>query len=231
MNENKKTVDSLVENNTRLVWNIVKRFYGRGYDAEDLYQTGCVGLVKAAKKFDPSLGLQFSTYAVPVITGEILQMMRDNTMIKVSRSLKTLARDVRHAIAELEGKFGYSPAISQIAEFMNLPEEKIIEAISASNTVYSIDATCNSSGESEQNDGGGLIATLEKEGWGSERDMLNKVHISEILGSLGAKERQLLVSRYILGKTQAEIAEDFGMTQVAVSRLEKKIKEQLKDEY
>ena len=230
MNENKNTIDSLVENNTRLVWNIVKRFYGRGYDAEDLYQTGCVGLVKAAKKFDASLGLQFSTYAVPVITGEILQMIRDNTMIKVSRSLKTLARDVKRAITEMEGALGYSPTVSQIAEYMNLSEEKIVEALSSSNAVFSIDATANSSGENDQGEGG-LIATLEKEGWGSERDMLNKVHISEMLNSLEAKERKLLVSRYILGKTQAEIAEDLGMTQVAVSRLEKKIKEQLKNEY
>ena len=223
-------MNDLVENNLKLVWSIVRRFVGRGYELEDLYQTGCVGLVKAADRFDPTLGLQFSTYAVPLITGEIMQLFRDNGIIKVSRALKSKGYQIRRYQEQYLQENGDEPTISVLAEGVNMSTEEVIEALGACNSVVSLNevAVAGSAGSKNSEESGRcLMDSLVAEGWGSENVMLDKVIINETLSFLKGDERKLIILRYICGQTQEKVAEQLGISQVKVSRMEKKIREQL----
>ena len=208
----------LVENNINLVWSVVKRFSFKGHDMDDLFQTGCVGLVKAADRFDPTKGFQFSTYAVSLITGEILQFFRSDGAIKVSRALKTKSYQIKKSIEHFSIENGREPTISEIAAELTMSTAEVAEAMNAGSFVYS------------QNDSGkSILDNMEAEGWGSEEEMIDKLTVNEALLKLKGKERQVIVLRYICGETQEKVAKRLGLTQVKVCRIEKKIRERLVD--
>jgi RNA polymerase sporulation-specific sigma factor len=210
--------NTLVEENLGLVWSIVKRFCGRGYEPEDLFQVGSVGLIKAIDRFDMSLGLQFSTYAVPLITGEIKRFLRDDGMVKVSRSLKEQGYRICQAKEQLAKKLGRDATVRELAGETGLSVEELVMALEANAQVESIHQMLY------QSDGDTL--SLE-ERIADERDeeeqVLDRMLVQELLESLSADERRLITMRYFEDHTQSEVAGKLGMTQVQVSRMEKKI--------
>ncbi len=218
----KQAKDTMVEENMGLVYNIVKRFSGRGCEREDLVQIGAIGLIKAINKFDTSYGVQFSTYAVPMIMGEIRRFLRDDGMIKVSRSLKETAMKGRRAQEILQKRLDREPTITEISEECGIGADELIEAFDAVTPPDSIYESIYSNGGNEIK----LMDTISDSG--CEDDIVNKVMISDVLKKLKPRERNILIMRYFKGKTQAETSKIIGVSQVQISRLEKKIIEKLK---
>ncbi len=219
----KEARDTLIEENMGLVYSVARRFMGRGVDQEDLFQIGSIGLIKAVDKFDPSFQVRFSTYAVPMITGEIKRFLRDDGMLKVSRSLKEIACKAYQAREELERKLGREPTLTEIARVLEADREELILALESGAEVESLQQTIfQGDGSSIQ-----LEDKLEAEGNGQEQ-LLNRVLLEEILGILPGQERTLLYQRFFQEKTQAEIARELGISQVQVSRMEKRILKQLR---
>ncbi|MCM1113461.1 MAG: SigB/SigF/SigG family RNA polymerase sigma factor [Muribaculum sp.] len=227
----KEAREVLIENNLGLVHHIVRRFAGRGYEAEDLFQVGVIGLMKAIDKFDLKLGLKFSTYAVPMITGEIKRFLRDDGPIKVSRSIKENALKVRVVRQRLQSSLGRDPTLREIAVEAALSEEEIVLAMEATMEVESIYAAAY------QEDGSELflvdrVAAGAGNGLGSvggeavdyeKEELLNHMLLTQLLDELSERERQLIRMRYFQNRTQVEVAAVLGISQVQVSRLEKKI--------
>lgn len=208
----------LVQENAGLVWCVVKRFLHRGAEAEDLFQIGNIGLLKAIDKFDLSYEVKFSTYAVPMISGEIKRFLRDDGMIKVSRSLKETAHRASAQREQLEKKLGREPSLLELSLEMDVEAEELAMAMDASSQVESLQQTiCRGEGADIK-----LMDKLEEKTQ-SQEHLLDRMMIKEALGSLGAKERELIYKRYFQDMTQTAIARDMGMTQVQVSRMEKKI--------
>jgi RNA polymerase sporulation-specific sigma factor len=214
----KRARDQLVEENMGLIWSIVRRFTGRGHEMEDLFQIGSIGLLKAIDKFDNGFDVKFSTYAVPMITGEIKRFLRDDGIIKVSRSLKETANKVRITREILNNKLGREPTIEELSEETGIEIEDIVMAMESNAEVESLYKTIY------QGDGNAifLIDKLE-ETVDENEDMLNKMVLKEVLDSLEVQEREIIELRYFKDKTQTEIAKKIGISQVQVSRLEKKI--------
>ena len=214
----KNARDTLIEENIGLVWSIVKRFQNRGVEMEDLFQIGSIGLIKAVDKFDTSYEVQFSTYAVPMIAGEIKRFLRDDGMLKVSRPLKEMAGKAYGVRESLEKKSGREPTVTEIAEEMEVPVEELMMAMEAGAQVESLQQVIY------QGDGNdiSLLDKLEENENANEK-LLNRLFLEEILGELDGKERELIFKRYFLEKTQSAIAEEMGISQVQVSRMEKKI--------
>ena len=210
--------DMVVTMNIGLVWSIVRRFTGRGHELEDLFQIGCIGLIKAIDKFDPSFEVKFSTYAVPMITGEIKRFLRDDGIIKVSRSLKEIAGKVRIAKEVLGNKLEREPTIEEISDELKISTEDIILALESNSEVESLYKTIY------QGDGNAiyLIDKLEQDKDENEH-MIDQIALREIIATLDEKERNLIELRYFREKTQTDIAKEMGISQVQVSRLEKKI--------
>jgi RNA polymerase sporulation-specific sigma factor len=214
----KEARDTIINENMGLVWSIVKRFANRGVDMEDLFQIGCIGLLKAVDKFDLSYEVRFSTYAVPMIAGEMKRFLRDDGMIKVSRSLKETGYKAYAAKEQLEKQMGREPTLSEIAAVMEVPEEELVEAMDAGAQIESLQQTIyQSEGNSIE-----LMDKLKEEG-NSQETALDRIVLAEVLGTLGARERELIYKRYFQDMTQTAIAKEMGMTQVQVSRMEKKI--------
>lgn len=207
----------LVENNMGLVYSIVKRYTGRGYDLEDLVQIGAIGLIKAIKKFDTEFNVQFSTYAVPVIAGEIKRFMRDDGAVKISRTLKETAIKGWRAEEELRKKLNREPTIKEISDKCGIEVDILTEAFDAASPPASIYESIYENGDKEIR----LLDTMS--GNDSEERIINKVMADNILKSLKPRERQVMVLRYYKGKTQSEIAKIIGVSQVQVSRIEKQI--------
>ena len=214
--------DKLVENNMGLVYSIVKRYSGRGYDTEDLVQIGAIGLIKAIKKFDTKFNVCFSTYAVPVIAGEIKRFLRDDGAVKISRTLKETAIKGRRTEEELRRVLNRDPTIGEIAEKCGVDADTLTEAFDAAAPPASIYDSIYENGENEIR----LLDTMA--GDESEEKIINKVMAENILTSLKPSERQVIVLRYYKGKTQSEIARIIGVSQVQVSRIEKRILENLR---
>lgn len=214
--------DKLVENNMGLVYSIVKRYSGRGYETEDLVQIGAIGLIKAIKKFDTKFNVCFSTYAVPVIAGEIKRFLRDDGAVKISRTLKETAIKGRRAEEELRRVLNRDPTIGEIAEKCGVDADTLTEAFDAAAPPASIYESIYENGENEIR----LLDTMA--GDESEEKIINKVMAENILTSLKPRERQVIVLRYYKGKTQSEIARIIGVSQVQVSRIEKRILENLR---
>ena len=214
--------DKLVENNMGLVYSIVKRYSGRGYETEDLVQIGAIGLIKAIKKFDTKFKVCFSTYAVPVIAGEIKRFLRDDGAVKISRTLKETAIKGRRAEEELRRVLNRDPTIGEIAEKCGVDADTLTEAFDAAAPPASIYESIYENGENEIR----LLDTMA--GDESEEKIINKVMAENILTSLKPRERQVIVLRYYKGKTQSEIAKIIGVSQVQVSRIEKRILENLR---
>ena|SRR5690554_1917202 len=214
--------DILVERNVRLVWSVVQRFLNRGYDQEDLFQIGCIGLIKSIDKFDLSYQVKFSTYAVPMIIGEIQRFIRDDGSIKVSRSLKELGNKIRREKEALSKSFGRSPTISEIACALDVTPEEVIHAEDAIKQPHSIHETVYEN----EGDPITLLDQLAEE----EADWFDKLLISETINNLEPREQLIVYLRYYQDQTQAEVAKRIGISQVQVSRLEKKILKTMKQQ-
>ncbi len=211
--------EEFIKSNFGLVHACCKRFTGKGVDYDDLFQSGCIGLVKAARDFDESRGFAFSTYAVPVILGEIKRIFRDTGAIKVSRSLKELSLKVAAVTEKYEKEKGEPITVSKAAELLGVSSDEINEALNSSRPILSL--THNEEGESKEYD---LIG-------GGEDDIYNKVYVSEILSNLPVLERQIIILRHFVGLTQNEVAAKLGLTQVQISRKERKIIEKINEFY
>ena len=212
-----------MEENTGLIWCVAKRFYGRGTEPEDLFQIGSIGLLKAIDKFDLSYDVKFSTYAVPMISGEIKRFLRDDGMIKVSRSLKEIAYRAYLAGEKLREETGKEPAIEEIAEKIEVEKETLVLAMEASSEVESLQKTIY------QGDGNEILLMdkiVEEEE--REEKILNTMLLRQLLGELGERERELLSLRYFGNKTQGEVGKMLGISQVQVSRMEKRILQELR---
>lgn len=231
----KEAREVLIENNLGLVHHIVRRFAGRGHDLEDLFQIGTIGLMKAIDKFDLSIGVKFSTYAVPMITGEIKRFLRDDGPVKVSRTIKENGLKVRMARQRLQASLRREPTMQELVKEAALPEEDIVLAMEAAVEVESLYSAVYQDDGSEmylvdkvvQGEHGCVGSSLGN-GTGScvdlEKDkLLDHMLLSQLLDTLEANERELICMRYFQNKTQVEIASMLGISQVQVSRMEKKI--------
>ena len=203
----------LVAENAGLIWSVAKRFLGRGADAEDLYQLGCLGFLKAVDGFDPEFGTQFSTYAVPKISGEIRRFLRDDGAIKVSRSLKERSATIRQMRARLSSALGREPSLRELSDHTGLTPEEIAAAEAAVMEVESIHRECGEEGFTLEN----ILTDTE-----SEERLLEKIALRQAIAELPQRERTVIQLRYFHGLTQDRIARVLGVSQVQVSRIEKK---------
>ena len=240
----KEARERLIEENLGLVRHIVKRFVGRGYDMEDLFQIGCIGLIKAIDKFDLQYEVRFSTYAVPMIQGEIKRFLRDDGMVKVSRTLKESGWKVKQAAERLSQEYGREATLQELSEATGLSVEDIMMAIDANVEVESIYKSVYQSdgneiflvdqvvGESGLGSSGVGQTASGGSGWGDteKEKVLNHMLLEQLLGRLDDKERELIHMRYFQDKTQVEVAKCMGISQVQVSRMEKRILLQLREE-
>ena len=215
----KKAREQLVEENVGLIWCVVKRFYGRGTDAEDLFQIGSIGLLKAIDKFDLSYDVKFSTYAVPMISGEI---KRDG-MIKVSRSLKELSYKIFQTREALIAKLDREPTLEELAETMEVDKEEIVQAMEAGGEVESLYKPIHQKEGNEIR----LVDKLEEKDR-KEDKILDHMLLKQLLESLDKDERQLIYLRYFADETQTQVGKKLGISQVQVSRMEKRIIENMR---
>ena len=215
----KEAREVLTTQNLGLVHHIVKRFLGRGYEAEDLFQIGVIGLLKAIDKFDTSYDVKFSTYAVPLITGEIKRFIRDDGMVKVSRNLKENGMRVKYARERLNGKLGREPTLEEVAQEAALDVEEVVLAMEANIQVESIYKSVY------QSDGNEIfmVDQLADKRSSAQEEVLNHLVIRKLIEGLGEQEQKLITLRYYQDKTQTEVARVLGISQVQVSRMEKKI--------
>lgn len=214
----REAMNRLIELNTPLVSSLSKKFINRGYDYEDIMQIGSIGLVKAINNFDDSYNVKFSTYAVPMIVGEIKRFLRDDGMIKVSRNTKTLAKKLHYFREELTKKLNRDPTIDELAEYSGFNKEDIVFALeSASSMQYLYDTI--------HQDDGAPVLLIDKLSETGEEDtsMIDKIALKEALRALDIKARQIIVLRYFKDKTQVQVAKLLGISQVQVSRIEKKV--------
>lgn len=220
----KDAMNILIEMNLPLVSSISKKFLNRGYDYEDIFQIGSIGLVKAIKNFDNKYNVKFSTYAVPMIIGEIKRFIRDDGMIKVSRNVKSLARKIHFDREILTKKLGREPSVEELSEYAGIDKEDIVFAMeSASGLSYLYDTI--------HQDDGSPVLLIDKLSENGEEDsgMINKIALKEALRELDDKSRQIIMLRYFKDKTQVQVAKLLGISQVQVSRIEKKVLLQMKN--
>ena len=231
-NGDKAARDKLVLENIGLVYSVSRRFAGRGYELEDINQIGTIGLIKAIDKFDDSFDVRFSTYAVPMIAGEIKRFLRDDGMLKVSRSLKENGYRIKKASDELVSQNGREATIEELAAATELSVEDVVMALEANTDVESIYRTIY------QNDGnevylvdklsGSSGDTIKDEFAGAQEQLLNSILLEQLLAELDEMEGKLIMLRYFKEMTQTQVADKLGISQVQVSRLEKKILRKLR---
>lgn len=217
---NEKAKEDLLLSNYPLIKSIVKRFLNRGVDYEDLYQLGCVGFIKAVNNFDLSYNVKFSTYAVPMIAGEIKRFLRDDGIIKVSRSIKSLVTKINTYIDQ-KRREGKIVSIEELACEFGVDKEEIVYAMDSMRSVISLDEKID-----ESEDSPSLIDKIAVES--SDNKTIEKIVLKEAIDSLSEKEKKIIMLRYFRGKTQTEIASLLGVSQVQVSRIESKILDKLK---
>ena len=209
----KTASEALVTENAGLIWSVAKRFLGRGAESEDLYQLGCLGFLKAVEGFDLNFGTQFSTYAVPKIAGEIRRFLRDDGAIKVSRSLKERSSSIRLMRARLSSALGREPSLKELSDHLGLTPEEIAMAENATMEVESIHRECGEDGFTLEN----FLSDTE-----SEERMLEKIALRQAISELPEREKAVISLRYFHGLTQDRAAKVLGVSQVQVSRIEKK---------
>lgn len=217
----KAAKEKIVSDNTGLVWSIARRFVNRGYDLEELYQIGCIGLLKACDRFESRYGVQFSTYAVPLIAGEIKRFLRDNGAIKVSRILKQNGYQISKAKEALLHKYGREATLDELADYTGLCVEDIVMAAEANREVESIQQTiCGKDGTQVS-----LVERLVDEAQSevAAENIMNRILVGQAMEKLGEMEQELIRLRFFEDRTQTEVAKVLGISQVQVSRLEKKI--------
>ena len=219
--KDKEKLGILVEQNSGLVWSIVKRFLGRGYEAEDLFQIGSIGLIKAIKNFNPEYEVKLSTYAVTYILGEIKRFIRDDGIIKVSRSIKDLCVKIKD-IENRKMKEGENITVDEIAKELKVDKEEIILALDSTKQVESIFV--------ESSDDKNNTTLLDKLSNNKDEveEVINEISIKDILNKMNKRDKEIILLRYFRGKTQSEVAKIMNISQVQVSRLEKKILNNMK---
>ncbi len=215
--------NELIVRNMGLVSSIMRRFSGRGYENEDLFQIGCIGLIRAAERFDSSFGVQFSTYAVPMIIGEIKRFIRDDGAIKVSRSLKDIAYRAAKIKEKKVKETGQEPSVGEIAIELDISSAELAAALDSQLKPQSIYMAVDESG----GDARTLIDKIESPG-DEVGEMLNRVLVRQIMSELNERDKLIVTLRYFERKTQAQVAEFIGISQVQVSRLEKKILQKMR---
>ena len=209
----------LVEENAGLIWSVAKRFFGRGVEADDLYQLGCLGFLKAVEGFDPEFGTRFSTYAVPKIAGEIRRFLRDDGTVKVSRTLKERAGQIRAARQRLSAALQREPTVSELAEALSLTPEEVAEAAFATGSAESIQRPAGEEGFTLED----VLTDTDL-----EEDFVERLALREAVSKLPERLHQVIALRYYHGLTQDRVARLLGVSQVQISRLEKKALEELR---
>ena len=225
-NGDKDEMAKLVEENQGLIWNIAKRFLGRGYDKEDIYQIGCMGFIKSIRRFDASFEVKLSTYAVPYILGEIKKFLRDDGPVKISRSLKELNVKINEIQKEYL-KRGKEIGLVELSKELKVSKEEIIMAIESAQQTESIENTKYTNSKSEKDLS--LMDTLS-----TNKDeatlITNKIALQKLINNLNEREKKIILLRFYKDKTQAEVAKILGISQVQVSRIEKKILQGMREE-
>lgn len=217
-NGDKAAMERLMVDNAGLIWSIARRFSGRGYDLEDLFQIGSMGLMKCIEKFDLNYGVKFSTYAVPMILGEIKRFLRDDGIIKVSRPLKEMAVKARYMQNTLQQKLGKPPTINELAEALNVEVEDLVLAMESGHEIESLHQVV------QHGDGAPVFLIDRLDGETATGDaMIDSIALRQIINSLNKKDRAVILLRYFQDKTQSEVAQAIGVSQVQVSRIEKRV--------
>ncbi|MBQ8857132.1 MAG: SigB/SigF/SigG family RNA polymerase sigma factor [Lachnospiraceae bacterium] len=220
----KEAKEQLIMLHSGLIWNVVRRFMGRGYETEDLYQIGAIGLIRAIDKFDFNYDVKFSTYAVPLISGEIKRFLRDDGMIKVSRTLKENQWRIKRTMEMIQNEKGREATVEEIAKELEMEAEEIMLCMEAVVEVESMDQSIYAKDGKEIS----LKDRLADEK-NEQEDLMNHLFLEQLLESLGERDRTLITLRYYENKTQNQVAEILGISQVQVSRLEKKILRRMKE--
>ena len=220
---NTEALNKLIEANLPLVTSISKKFTNRGYEYEDIYQIGCMGLVKSIKNFDEKYNVKFSTYAVPMIIGEIKRFLRDDGMIKVSRNVKSLAKKLHFDKEALTKKLNREPTIEELAQFSGMDKEEILFALESSASMQYLYEVIHQ-------DDGSPVLLIDKlsENAIEDKNITEKLALKEALRNLDTKSRQIIVLRYFKDKTQIQVAKMLGISQVQVSRIEKKVLQKMR---
>ena len=216
--------DKILIENTGLIWSIVRRFLNRGHEGEDLFQIGCIGMLKAIDRFDTEFDVAFSTYAVPMIAGEIRRFIRDDGVVKISRKIKENQMKIMHQREIYINEKKQEPTIEELEKVCDLTKEEIVMAMDASRNVESIDK------EMYSKDSAYTLMDLAEDDTNIEETVLNKIMVQQLMDMLESKERKIINLRYFKNKTQSQVAKEMGMTQVQVSRLEKKILNSMRNE-
>lgn len=215
-NGDEKAKEIIFTENAPLIKSVIKRFKNKGVEYDDLYQIASIGFIKAIKNFDESFGVKFSTYSVPMIIGEIKRFMRDDGAIKVSRNIKILANKINRFIEEYQSENGFSPSIEFLAKKFEVTQEDVVFAIDSSKMPLSIFNKFE-----DEDDGQELIEKIPYVD--NEEKIINRIHLNKIIEELSEREKKIIILRYFRDRTQSEIAEDLGVSQVQISRLENKI--------
>lgn len=218
---NRVVLNDLIKENNGLIWSVVKRFEGRGYETEDIYQIGAIGFIKSVKKFDFTFNVALSTFAIPYIIGEIKRFMRDDGMIKVSRQIKELSTKVNKIKSDYE-KEGKSISIEEIAKLLKVSKEEIAISMDSNNLVESLY-------DKEDEDGLSLLDKI-KSNENEEEKTINNLALKEGINRLKPREKEIILLRYYKGQTQKDVARTMGISQVQVCRIEKQILNTLYDE-
>lgn len=216
--------DKILIENTGLIWSIVRRFLNRGHEGEDLFQIGCIGMLKAIDRFDTEFDVAFSTYAVPMIAGEIRRFIRDDGIVKISRKIKENQMKIMHQREIYINEKKQEPTIEELEKVCDLTKEEIVMTMDASRNVESIDK------EMYSKDSAYTLMDLAEDDPNIEETVLNKIMVQQLMDMLESKERKIINLRYFKNKTQSQVAKEMGMTQVQVSRLEKKILNSMRNE-
>lgn len=224
-NGSKEDMTKLIENNNGLIWSIVRRFSGRGYDIEDLYQIGSIGFIKAIQRFDTNFEVRLSTYAVPYILGEIKRYIRDDGPIKVSRSIKELNIKILELQKEYFNKYGRDITLEEISKELKISKEEITMAMDSTRPVDSIESAKYKDTKTDK-----TVSILEQISTGKDEqtEITNRITIKKLIGELEDKEKEIIMLRYYKQKTQMQVSKILGITQVQVSRIERKVLEKMK---
>ena len=222
-NNNEEAMEMLIKNNSGLIWSIVRRFTGRGYETEDLYQIGCIGLIKAIKRFDINLDVQLSTYAVPYIMGEIKRFIRDDGIIKISRQTKELSVKIKQIQNDYMNKLGEEIPINLIADKLNISKEEVAAAIESTqnvNSIYNIEAPDGSDDR--------MLIDKISDNKDEYNKLVDEMTLKDIINNLDKKEKEVILLRFYKEQTQSQVGKILGITQVQVSRIEKRVLKKMK---
>ena len=218
-------MERLIRDNNGLIWSIVKRFMNRGYEAEDLYQIGCIGFMKSIKRFDTTFEVKLSTYSVPYILGEIKRFIRDDGPIKISRSIKETNVKIIELQKEYYNKYGKEISLEEISKELRISKEEITMALDSARPVDSIENAQYRDNKTDK-----TISILEQISTGKDEqtEIVNKIAVKNLINDLNDKEKEIIMLRYYKQKTQMQVSKILGITQVQVSRIERKVLDNMK---